>query len=606
MISKLAKCFIILLLVIPIVPAQTTTTETSPAEKKKAQVEREKKTLALVDEITKELQSLKLPENRIRIEIGLAGALWPRDEKRARLLFKEAAASLSEIAAAIENGDQEDADQDGLAQQLRNEMVQMAAAHDPRLAVDFLRATRTESTSRPPNSGLTNLEAQLEMRVAIQIAAKDPSEALRVAQDSLKISLDYESLNLLYSLQSQQKTVAEKFLDDILNAIRTYGIGNSSATPIAMNLLRTWIENNRAAKDPAAQRTTTRLSLSNLDERTARELCNMIVNAVLSDAPANDGLATSFVADGRRHFVGRASLYPGMIHGMLQQLKPILPDIEALAPDRIGALRARVTETEKTFETQQGPWVQYQELAQNGTPEALMEAARTAPIEMASGLIQQAGWKAINNGDDENARQIIEKIDNPRQRAEMGTQLVRQRISRAREQKKLGEARALLSRLPLEEQVTSLVELAEASVTAGDKPSAFQLLGEAQALLADRALNYPQLQAQMRVANAYAHLDAARGTSIVEGVIDHVNELVEAARVLNGFDVQGYFRSGEFVIKSDNPLSAIAQECGQALATSARENLDQGRTAAERFQRSELRLIALLQIVQAALEIDAK
>jgi hypothetical protein len=295
-----------------------------------------------------------------------------------------------------------------------------------------------------------------------------------------------------------------------------------------------------------------------------------------------------------------------MIHGMLQQLKPILPDIEDLAPDRIGALRARVTETEKTFETQQGPWVQYQELAQNGTPEALMEAARTAPIEMASGLIQQAGWKAINNGDDENARQIIEKIDNPRQRAEMGTQLVRQRISRAREQKKLGEARALLSRLPLEEQVTSLVELAEASVTAGDKPSAFQLLGEAQALLADRALNYPQLQAQMRVANAYAHLDAARGTSIVEGVIDHVNELVEAARVLNGFDVQGYFRSGEFVIKSDNPLSAIAQECGQALATSARENLDQGRTAAERFQRSELRLIALLQIVQAALEIDAK
>ena len=602
MVSKMVIGLMILLLVIPIVPAQSTPPETSAAEKKKAQAEREKKTLALVDEITKELQSLRLPENRIRIAIGLAGALWPRDEKRARSLFKEAVASLSEIAAAIEGGDPDyAADLFELPQQLRNEMVQIAANHDPSVAVDFLRATRTESTSRPPNSGLTNLEAQLEMRVAIQIAAKDPNEALRVAEESLKIALDYESLNLLYSLQAQQKTIAEKFLDDILNGIRTYGIGNSSATPIAFNLLRTWTENNRATKDPSAPRTTTTLSLSNLNEQTARELCDLIINAVLSDAPA-----TSFVSVGRRAIMGRATFYPGMIQGMLQQLKPILPDIETLAPDRIAALRARIAETEKTLETQQGPWAHYQELSQNGTPEALMEAAKTAPLEVVNGLIQQAGWKAIHKGDDENARQIIEKIEDPRQRAEMRTELVRQTFNRAREQKKLAEARALLSRLPLEEQITSLIELAGASATEGNKPAALQLLGEAQALLADRALNYGQLQAQIRIASAYEHLDQSKGTSIVERVIDHVNELFEAARVLNGFDVQGYFRSGEFIIKSDNPLSSMSQECGQVLAANSRDNLDQGRSAAERFQRSELRVVALLQIAKAALEIDAK
>jgi hypothetical protein len=600
MISKLAGIFLVLLLVIPIVRGQSAAPETSAAEKKKAQAEREKKTFALVDEITKEMQSLKLPENRIRIVIGLAGALWPRDEKRARLLFKEAVASLSEITAAIENGDPDYGDLDGLAQQLRNEMVQIAANNDARLAVDFLRATRTDSNSRPPNSGVTNLEAQLEMRVATQIAAKDPNEALRVAEDSLKISLDYEALNLLYSLQSQQKSMAERLLDDILDAIRAQGIGNSSATPIAMSLLRSWTENNRALKDPAAPRTTTTITLANLNEQTARELSNLIINAVMSDAPS-----ATVVSFGRRSLGGRAYLYPGMVQGIIQQLKPILPDIEALAPDRIGAVRARMLELEKTYQAQQGPWAQYQELTQTGSPEALMEAAKTAPPEVVNNLIQQAGWKAINQGDDESARQIIEKIEDPGQRAEMRTQLFRQTFNRAREQKKIAEARGLLSRLPLEEQITSLTQLAESAATDGDKTAAFQLLGEAQALLADRALNYAQLLAQMHIAKAYENLDVGKTTAIVERVIDQVNELVAAAQVMNGFDVQGYFRSGEFIINSGNPLNTMAQECGRVMAAGARSNFEQGRSAADRFQRSELRLIALLQIAQAALEKDA-
>src|SRR5437899_2353151 len=103
MTSKLARIVLVLLLGIPIARAQSAPPEPSAAEKKKAREEREKKTLALVDEIITESQSLKLPENRIRVDIGLVGALWPRDEKRARSLFKEAAASLNEITTAIDN-----------------------------------------------------------------------------------------------------------------------------------------------------------------------------------------------------------------------------------------------------------------------------------------------------------------------------------------------------------------------------------------------------------------------------------------------------------------------------------------------------------------------
>ena len=595
MISRLVKGFLILLLVVQIVSGQALPSESSAAEKKKARAERDKKTAALVDEIIKELQSLTLPENRIRISVGLAGSLWPRDEKRARLLFKDAAASLREINIEREDQDSLFENRAQLFNELRQEMVQVAATHDPRLAVEFLRATRVDSSSRPPNSGLTNFEAQLEMRLANQIAGKDPNEALGLARDSLKIAFDYESLNVLYNLQSQNKAVAERFLDDMMAAIRTFGIGNSAATPVATTLIRTWVENNRAAKDPAAARTTTSLTLSNLNEEMARELCTLVFNAMLTEGDVR--LVNS---SARRE---PYTMYPGMIQSMIEQLRPVMADVERFVPDSIGAVQTRIVEFERTYRAQQGPWANYQELSANGTPEALMEAAKTAPVEIVNGLVNQAAWKAINQGEEEKAREIVEKIADPGQRAEMRKQLARRAFSRAGEQKQLAEARGLLSRLPLEEQVLMLTQLAGTYAANDDKSTAFQLLGEAESLIPGRALGYGQLQALIRVASGYESLDVNKSTATIEKVIDQVNELVAAAMVLNGFDV-GYFRDGEFVITGGNPLNNIVQECGRVLASTGQKDFDRARSAAERFQRPEMRLVALTQIAQGLLMND--
>jgi hypothetical protein len=45
----------------------------------------------------------------------------------------------------------------------------------------------------------------------------------------------------------------------------------------------------------------------------------------------------------------------------------------------------------------------------------------------------------------------------------------------------------------------------------------------------------------------------------------------------------------------------MAQECGRVLGGYANKDLDRARSAAERFSRAEMRLIALMQIVQIAL-----
>ncbi len=237
----------------------------------------------------------------------------------------------------------------------------------------------------------------------------------------------------------------------------------------------------------------------------------------------------------------------------------------------------------------------------------MLEASKNAPPEIADRLVQQAASKAYNARDIQTAYQIVEKIADPRIRSEMKSNVDRKAFYIAREEKKLAEARMLISRLTsVEERVTFLAQLASYPGTEADKAASVQLLAEAQSLLGDRALNYAQLQAQMEIAKAYEPVDTSTSIAIVERVVDQINELSAAAFALNGFDVQGYFRNGEFIIFNGNPLNMMSQLCGRVLSSNARTAFDRARLAAEGFRRPEMRIIALLQVAQPLLTDDSR
>lgn len=602
MISRLARSFLITLLlnsiVISLAPAQSVSPPSKSSEEKKALEERDKKALALVDEIIRETESLRLPENRVRINMALADSIWPRDEKRARLLFKQVATALDEItAAATADG----RDRDYLAQlpqQLRQEILQVAANHDAGLALDFLRATRPAIPREQPY-WQPNFESQLEMRLANQVAARDPKTALMVAEDSLRLGLSQDATNLLYNLSSNDKAAAETFLNDIMKQLRSGESSRSQAAPyIALTLLRNWIDTNRAPSEPSEDRPASGPSLANLNVDTARELSGMIINEVLNSgsSDASNGFNTRII-DGGAYF----NSYPGQLLGIIQQLKPMLPDVEKLSPGQFSALTRKIAEFDKNNEAQQGPWAKYQQLSQTGTAEELMQAAKTAPPGVSENLLQQAAWRAIGQDKDDVAHQVMERISDPRQRAEMELNLVRRSFQRAQSEKKLAEARSLLSRLPIEERAVLLAQMATFVATDGNKPMAQQLLGEAEAFLGDRALNYEQLRVRLQLSTAYEQLNLGRSADLVERAISQLNELAVAALVLNGFDVQQFFRNSEFVINGGNSLNEMAQESAQRLGSLSRFDFDRAKSVAEEFQRPEMRIMALVQIAQAVL-----
>src|SRR6185369_4745517 len=113
-----------------------------------------------------------------------------------------------------------------------------------------------------------------------------------------------------------------------------------------------------------------------------RELCTLLFTSL---DPAR-------TADSMQIYYGR---YPGV----LEQLKPLLPEIERLSPAQASTLRRQMSEQEKLNQQQRGPWAKYDELFRTGDGEALLEASKTAPPEIADRLLQQAAWKALGNED---------------------------------------------------------------------------------------------------------------------------------------------------------------------------------------------------------------
>src|SRR6185369_6202905 len=91
---------------------------------------------------------------------------------------------------------------------------------------------------------------------------------------------------------------------------------------------------------------------------------------------------------------------------------------------------------------------------------------------------------------------------------------------------------------------------------------------------------------------------------VIDPGISQLNELLSAAAVLNGFEVN-MFRDGEMSLQAGNGLSGMVQRFGGELGMLADKDLERAETLAGRFQFAEPRIMARLAIVQGLLGINS-
>jgi hypothetical protein len=550
----------------------------SEEEKAKARKELERKALALLDETLEGTQVLKLAENRAALRAQAADLLWPRDEKRARALFRDAAAEL----ATVKPGDPSRGDRTyWMTTQLRTQLLYTVAARDAQLALELLRESRpaSEDGSTAP-AGDPEMELRMEQSLTVLAAESDPKAALRLAEESLSKGVTFGILGLLERLRGKDAEAATKLAGKIVEKLRGEATGGGRESwMVAASLLRTALLPQSGeqfyfgmpgvpARPPAKPKPLV------MEDSDLRELADLVTAAALKDST-----------------------------GMLMAIRPLLPELEKRVPARAAQLRLRFAEMDKMLDPRTKAWSQYDSIISK-PPEGILEEAAKVPAEMRGQLYMAAAMKQFKAGEIEKARLIVTENLRGQERDQMLAFLDSAEVARAVEKGNTDDARAVVSRIKSKERrASALVELALMYAAKGDKKMAGGLLEEARGLLDRAPDNERAVEALLEVARGYALVEPAKTFEMIDPLIDQANDMMSAAALLEKFGAgAGLFRKGEMVLASNlSELSGSYARYVKALAELARVDFDRTRATADRFNRDEARLMARLIIARSIL-----
>jgi hypothetical protein len=612
--------------------AQDQTSTTQSAEAAKQQEEKAKleaKATVMLEQVISEAQALRLPENKVRVQVVAGDLLWDRSAARARTLFNDAGALLAQMMQESDGTDRDRGDRQNV-NRLRQQLVMAAARHDADLAYQLLRQTQP-----PPNQNANNRRRgpmidqtdNLEQALLSAIAATDPKVAYQKASEALDKGEYPSSLaRVLAQLQAKDPDNFKKLSDKTLSRLNADNLLSSTqAANLAMGLLRPGPRSANASTAPASTNNST-ASVSNqvLNESSFHDLLDYTITAALSATPrtnaggggnsnqrARPARAETFMigGNGRDVFIGDpqqqtpadpAQTQQNNARMLLRGLQGMLTQIDQYLPERGQAVRQKLTELGMGNNPMADFGNQMRNVMQGGgDSETLANAAASAPPPLQDSLYREAARRAVDEGNTDRALQIANEHLDERSRNSITQAADLKKLTTNVSAEKLGEIRQKLAALPSDsDRVKYLADLAAA--TQKDNPKlALRFAEDARSLVNKRATDYRDLENQLRVADVFAAIDPKRSFEVLEPGIAQLNELLAAAQILSGFEVE-VFRDGELPLQGGSELAGMVSRYGQQLASLAKLDFEHAQITAEKFQLAEPRLMTKLSIVQGA------
>jgi len=582
-------------------------------EQQQEKAEKQKRAFILLEQVVDEAQLLRLPENRIRMQVGAAELLWQSNEGRARSLFSQAAEGVAEMLRAPNTdagaNERRSFNQSRTPLQLRSEVVLTVSRYDAPLAYQLLAATRPPTSEAMANG--FNFEDDLEQRLLAQVASLDPKLALQNAEDLLaKGKYPGSLLDVLVQLRAKDKEAAAKLEEKLLKRLVAANMLTiTDAGSLALGLLQTGPRTETTtATDAPPSRSQPYLAASGY-----AELMGSVIDAALRATPQ---AATNQPRQNRAR--GRAGLGSNQANAnptlsaaeleqmnarrLLSGLQRLLPRVEEILPGRAQAVRQKITELGVNNNQRANVNQIFSSLDQQNSA-GLLASAAAAPPGMQSRIYRRAALKALDEGYPDLARQIAADHLEGNNRDTILKEMELVQLTKKAEGEAIDEARRLIASLPNDEQrVDMLLQLAGRTHSANPK-LAVQLLEEARQITNKRANSYQQLELQLRVADAFKDIEPDRSFEIIEPGIMQLNELLAAASTLSGFELN-VFREGEMPLQGGNGLSTMVARYGQRLGALATKDFERAQTLANRFQLSEPRIVARLAIVRGLLGLE--
>jgi hypothetical protein len=519
-----------------------------------------KKAVDLLVTVAGQIDSLRSAENRARIGSNAAESLWDHDEKRARSLF---AAVGEDIRTGFTGADSDrEAHNHTLLVfwQLRSDTLGRIAKHDPELALQFLRATRLPADIKLPYQ-TSDTEQSQELRLAGQIAAKNPELALKLGRESLAQGFSDDLLAMLSTLQSKDKSATLTFYQEIVDKLKTTALGqDAAATQFAFGLAREF-------QPPQA------------DERVYRELIGVLMASALANGcgkvPTEDEPEICY------------------------EVGSIFPKFEKYYGPRAAPLKRWAQEQ------QEGPdsihtemWGQAMEIAETGTVDEILAFVEKNP-DTKYELIRRAIWKAETGGDFARARQLASEYPNDEMRPTLIAEIDLQQKRASSNPTNPASIQQALSTFDSDEERLHFLFSSAARIAANDRKAALVFLNQAGQII-DSTKGRAQLEGQVGLALMFCALKSDRGLAIVESLIPRLNQLVAAAAVLDGVE-NNYLSDEEWNMTGAGQLGGLLTVLAQNAGCFARLDFDRAVTIASQLERPELRLMTELKIAQGVL-----
>ncbi len=505
--------------------------------------------------------------------------------------------------------------------QLRQDLILTAGRHDSELGYQLLHSTQQQpSTAGNAGGGrrfIPDQQSNLEQNLLATIAANDPKVAYQKASEALDKGEYPTALSrVLSQLQSKDPESFKKLSDKALSCLSSDSImASREATTLSVLSL---IPGPRPASTSTA--TPTDATSANTRTTSAQVLSESAYHDLMDNAITAALSVTSLGAGGNNNRGGGARIFRGAqpnqqnppdetqvrqnnARMMLFSLQTLLPQIDQYLPERAQAVRQKLTELGVGNNANANFGSQMRTAMQQGTSDSLVAAASTAPPQMQSRLYQQAAQKAVEEGNSDRALQIAnDHLDESGKNSIMQAVDFKRMAANAAPEK-LNEIKQKLAALPSDsDRVKYLIDLSTAMQK--DNPKlALRFLDDARNLVSKRVTSYKEFEDQLKVADAFASQDPKRSFELLELGIGQLNELLSAAAVLNGFEIDIY-KEGELSLRTDNDLVTMVARFGQELAALAKIDFEHARMTADRFQLSEPRLNAKLSIVQNVLGVQ--
>ena len=519
------------------------------------------KAYALLESLSGQIGTLQSAENRARIGSNIAWSLWPHDERRARAIFVSVGQDLNLGLQPPDRNDPQSSKTFLVFLQLRGDTIDRIAKYDPEFAFDFLKSTQPSYEQMPQRAW--EKERELTLRLGKEVAASNPDIALKLGRAALALSPSEDFLPLLRQLLRKHREQGVTLYKETVDKVRKAN----------------FVQDYRML---SFVRSLVRFTPPLADETGFRELIDILMKAALAnkcDQDSSDTEPEYFCNE-----IGPVLARLGTVDPRAARLKSLAPEYEGnLAPDG---------------RSWQDIYAEVDEFAEGRDYVALLQVAAKYPP-----MKETVYWRAFNlarrDEDLERAQKIAEAYDeNPEVKQRMLKELELAKSTATLSEAELEKIQRQIDEFTDDRRRVDFMTKTAIRIGANNRTVALKLLDRATELIEVHKNPAEQLRALAYVAAVYCMEKNDRGFTIIESLMPKLNELVEAAVKLDGFDTR-YVRSGEWNMSANGDLGSLLTSISGDAPYFAWCDFDRAVSIAAQFERAEIRMMAQLKLAQS-------